>query len=113
MEYQFRAFPLLLGIPEERCRGVFIAENARRCTSPALHLQEKCFGPRSVRGFCFARCCGQSGTGDATAGHTNGKLLSAAWRLLQSRLDREAAGRTRAGAQSIGRPVELTAVSKL
>jgi len=35
-----RAFSLLLGIPEEACSGVFIAENAHRCGSPTLHLQE-------------------------------------------------------------------------
>jgi len=34
-----RAFFLFLGIPEEECSGVFIAENALRRGSLALHLQ--------------------------------------------------------------------------
>lgn len=38
--HRFKAFFLLLDSPLEECSGVLIAENARRCGSPTLHLQE-------------------------------------------------------------------------
>jgi len=43
-----RAFFLLLGSPGGACSGVFIEENTHRCTSPALHLQEKCSNARII-----------------------------------------------------------------
>jgi len=36
-----RAFFLLLGIPGAACSGVSIAENAHRCTSPAIYTYRK------------------------------------------------------------------------
>ncbi len=45
----FRAFFLLLGIPEEACSGVFIAENAHRYGNPTLHPQEECSSGRQLQ----------------------------------------------------------------
>ena len=55
-----RAFSLLLDIPGEACSGVFIAENAHRCTNPVRHLREKCSTAAIIAGVAFSGVCFQA-----------------------------------------------------